>query len=93
MSSVGYIKECCSDLICISFQFLGFFHFLFAGFHCHFTLLNLLYLCCDLFNYVLVLSVLALASVSIDQMKPREFVASKKGNGFCHGDTPCKDLS
>lgn len=54
---------------------------------------NLLYLCCDLFNYVLVLSVLVLASVSRDQMKPREFVASKQENGFCHGDTPCKDLS
>lgn len=70
----------------------GVLHFLFVGFHCHFTLPYLLYLCHYLFNYVLVLSVLVLASFSIDQMKPRDFVASKQENSFCHGDLPCKDL-
>lgn len=54
----------------VPFAFLGCPICYLQDFMCHFTLRNLLYLCRDLFIFILILTVLALASVSIDQMKP-----------------------
>lgn len=71
VSSVGCIKEHCSDFLLVChFGSLGCPISYLQDFICYFTLLNLLYLGHDLFILNLILTVLALALVSIDQMKP-----------------------
>lgn len=52
------------------FRFLGCPISCLQDFTCHFTHPDPLYLCRDLFIFILILTVLAPASVSIDQMKP-----------------------
>lgn len=65
MSTGACIKERCSDFL----RYLGFLGCPISYLQ-DFTLLNLSYLCRDLFTFILILTVLALASVSVDQMKP-----------------------
>lgn len=85
VSSGGCIKERCSD-------FLWYFGFLGCpiSYLQDFTLLNLSYLCCDLFIFILILTVLALASVSVDQMKPGKLLLPSMKMAFVMEVHPAK---
>lgn len=79
---LGLVPFCCCEFcglykgtllwfsLVFPFRFLGCPVSCLQDFTCHFTRPDPLYLCCDLFIFILILTVLALASVSIDQMKP-----------------------